>query len=233
MQILKDIYMVSGNVYGTDANVYVIDVGKELVLIDSGLSENYIERIKSTLSYWGLEKKPITHAFFTHCHFDHAGNAAYFEKHGAVLYAEKNDAEAMMNGDDRTLGYAFNGLVFPCCKKVKVIGGGDKIPIGNICITVIPVPGHTKGSLLFYCEKDGKRVLFVGDFMTVKGNCDDAVLGWNGSPDYDAESYLKSTKMVKDRVLADVLLCGHGIPCLKEGYRLLNMLYKEALVNLR
>lgn len=232
MQLIQDVYLAAGAAYGENANVYVVDAGKELVLIDSGFDESQRKTVESTLELWSLSGLPVSHVFFTHAHFDHSGNARYFEEKGAVLHAGSNDADAMMCGDDRTIGYAFMGREFEACNHVEKIEGQQEFAVGNIRLEAIPVPGHTEGSMIFRMQKNGKFIVFAGDFLVVKGTCEDAQLGWNGGPDYDGEEYFQSIKRVKD-LENDILLPGHGLPCMRKGRSLFNMLYKEALVNLR
>ncbi len=232
MQILRNLYLAAGSFFGQDSNVYLIDAGGELVLIDCGLDERHIASIEETIRYWGLADLPLKHVFITHCHFDHAGNARSFEEKGAKLYAGKEDAAEIMTGGECTIGFAFHGKKFQPCERVETVNDGERFSIGNVVIEAIAVPGHTRSSVLYRAEIDGKKVVFAGDFVFVKGNCEDATLGWNGSPDYDEKAYFQSIRKVQS-LEADVLLCGHGIPCLKDGSTILNMLYKEALVNLR
>lgn len=232
MQIAKDIYLAAGGAYGENSNVYIVDTGEGLVLIDCGYDRKQIGTIMEVLSYWGLAELPITHALITHSHFDHTGNARYFEQLGVTLIASPQDGEAIMKGDERTIGYAFMGRKFEACSHVEAIRDGEIFRKGKLELEAVAVPGHTEGSMLYRMKKDGKYILFAGDFLIIKGNCEDAELGWDGGVDYDRNSYLESIRHAKD-METDILLPGHGLPCLKNGYAMLQMLYKEALTHLR
>lgn len=232
MQIVKDIYLAAGAVYGENANVYAINAGSEIILIDCGYDKNQVTTIKQSLRDWNLSDLPITHAFITHSHFDHTGNARYFEQNGVKLHASREDADAIMKGDDRTIGYAFMGRKFERCEDVTLLTDEEITQIGNIQIESFHVPGHTAGSMLFRVKMNEKYILFAGDFLIIKGTCEDAILGWNGGFDYDRTSYLESINRAKD-IEADILLPGHGLVCMKNGSAILNMLYKEGLVHLR
>lgn len=232
MQIIQDVYQVAGAAYGENSNVYAIDTGEGIVLIDSGYDLLQMSTIKESLKNWNLGSKPITHVFITHSHFDHTGNAHFFENEGSILHAGNEDAQAMMNGDERTIGFAFRGKVFPKCKEVKPVTDGEIFRIGNCSIECFCVPGHSMGTVIYRIRKNDKYVMFVGDYVLIKGNCEDAILGWNGGPDYNEAEYLKSIRRTKD-IEADILLCGHGLPCMRNGSDILNLLYKEALVNFK
>ena len=107
MQLLRDIYRISGADYGENGNVYAVNCGDEIVLIDSGYDEIQQETAMRSLAYWGLSDIPITGVLFTHCHLDHTGNAGFYEKKGARLYAGEADADAIMKFDDRCIEFGF------------------------------------------------------------------------------------------------------------------------------
>ena len=66
-----------------------------MVLIDTGLDETDRIQIQETMKTWGLEKRQISDVFLTHAHFDHAGNAFWFEKAGAHVWAGEADADSI------------------------------------------------------------------------------------------------------------------------------------------
>ena len=95
--IFPDIYLLSGFPFQIHQNVYGIDFPEEnrMVLIDTGLDETDRIQIQETMKTWGLEKRQISDVFLTHAHFDHAGNAFWFEKAGAHVWAGEADADSI------------------------------------------------------------------------------------------------------------------------------------------
>ena len=96
MKSIPPVNKVTG--YGT-GNVYIIEDEDELVLIDTGVPQDYmllVDRIKSL----GRSPVEVAHIFLTHFHVDHAGSAAAFRRlsHCSV-YAHEADVP-FIQGDD-------------------------------------------------------------------------------------------------------------------------------------
>mgnify|MGYP003379101524 FL=1 len=74
------------------------------------------------------------------------------------------------------------------------------------------MPGHSRGSLAFLVEIDGKKALVTGDaFWTVPVPPRDEVdveLGYRGSRDFSRQDYLRSVKRISELDF-DLLLPGH------------------------
>lgn len=198
--------------HGTNSNTYAVRAGDKLLLFDAGCTEYQFDIMQDTLKFWGLEKLPVTHAFITHSHFDHAGNSHLWKKQGAKIYAGPSDAEGIETGDRRTIGHMFN-LTFTPCKVDETLSDGRQMGFDGVTITALHMPGHSAGSMMFQIEAAGQKLLVMGDFLSLSpaGPKDDVELslGWTGGPDYSNNAYLKSLK----RALAfntDILLPGHG-----------------------
>ena len=85
----------------------------------------------------------------------------------------------------------------------KYLADDDVIEFGEHVFTVIPTPGHTPGSVFFYCKEEG--IAFSGDtlFRMSIGRTD-FELG-------DFDEIIKSLKSLKDKMPLDtVILPGHG-----------------------
>ncbi len=234
MQIIKDVYQLCGSPYGLAravSNCYAVKGQDSVILIDSGVDENQLNIIDANMKYWGLDKFPVSHLLITHSHFDHSGNAHVFKERGAVVYAGPGDAEGIEKGDDRTIGYAFN-RTFPVCKVDTVLKDGDVIQAGGLEFKVIHMPGHTAGSLIFSIEMEGRLIFFTGDVINISAECDEALLGWNGSVDYDKAAYFQSITKIKD-MEPDIILGGHFDNCLIDSGRIIKNAYLKALLELR
>lgn len=77
------------------------------------------------MKIWGLEKRRISDVFLTHAHFDHAGNAFWFEKNGARIWAGEADAASIENGDEHTIAFAY-GKNFQSVRKWSGLRMGKK-----------------------------------------------------------------------------------------------------------
>jgi len=231
MQIIKDVFLVSGFPYARHPNVYAVKGRDGLILVDTGLDEGDLEIINENIEYWGLSDYPISHVLITHEHFDHCGNAHIFKKKGARIVAGLEDAEAIETGDDRTIGYAFHKEFIPCKVDIKVVDG-DIIDAAGLMFGVIHVPGHTPGSVFYKLELDGKTIFFTGDAIRVGTNCESAFTGWSGGIDYDMNRYFESIRKVA-KLKPNIILAGHWQPCLKDGWKILQKVYTKVLLDWR
>jgi len=232
MLIFPSIYLLSGNSYGLHQNVYALDIPEKnrLILFDTGLDQEDLAVIKETMHILSLENRTISHVFLTHSHFDHAGNAHYFQKSGARIYAGAGDAHGIEMGNEQTISYAY-AKEFTPCPITQPLQDGDVIPVSDkLSVRCYHVPGHTEGSMVYGFEVNGRSVLVTGDFLQVDMNKNEAVLGVRVSEDYDYQMYKASLKKMLG-VKCDIVLGGHYQPCLRNGYQKLNEAYREILVN--
>lgn len=231
MRLTEHVYLLSGFAYGLHPNVYGIDTREGIILIDTGLNEEDLICISDRLREWRLENKQIIAVLITHAHFDHSGNAHAFRRGGARICAGDGDAQGIELGDDRTIAYTYS-MEFPPCQVDEVLRDNQRISFGGIEFECIHVPGHSRGSMAYAAQIDGKSVLFTGDFIQAKENMQIAKLGFSGGEDYDPQSYLSSLNKIRRR-RPDIVLGGHHQPCLVDGWKILNKAYTYALANWR
>lgn len=232
MMIFPDIYLLSGFPFQIHQNVYGIDFPEEnrMVLIDTGLDETDRIQIQETMKTWGLEKRQISDVFLTHAHFDHAGNAFWFEKAGAHVWAGEADADSIEKGDDHTIFFAY-GKPFPTCQRVRRLKDSEKILLSDSCkLNCFHTPGHTKGSMCYEFVGKGKRILFTGDFLQAGEEDGSVRMGIRVDPGYSFKEYLSSVKKMMN-VESKAVLPGHFRPYLKPAFGLMQAAYRELLVN--
>ena len=208
MMIFPDIYLLSGFPFQIHQNVYGIDFPEEnrMVLIDTGLDETDRIQIQETMKTWGLEKRQISDVFLTHAHFDHAGNAFWFEKAGAHVWAGEADADSIEKGDDHTIFFAY-GKPFPTCQRVRRLKDSEKILLSDSCkLNCFHTPGQAG-------EEDGS-----------------VRMGIRVDPGYSFKEYLSSVKRMMN-VESKAVLPGHFRPYLKPAFGLMQAAYRELLVN--
>jgi len=224
MQVTDHVYLLSGAGYGQVGNVYAILNEEKLFLIDAGKDQPALDIIKESLVDHHLDRYPITHVLLTHMHLDHSGNAWYFREQGAKIMISEEDAHGVENG-----GVAVNDYgIFPFypCKVDEFIRDGETMNINGVEITAMLVPGHTNGGMFFMFEIDGKTMCATGDtVLPLPGEFDrgfEASLGWMGSSELDGDLYIQGlTKALS--IKCDILLCGHGVPVMKNGDHIIRM----------
>ncbi|MCR5312975.1 MAG: MBL fold metallo-hydrolase [Bacteroidaceae bacterium] len=145
-------------------NCYIAnDETKETVIIDCGcFSENEWAPIKRYIKENDLK---VVHLLNTHLHFDHAlGIPFAYKEYG--LKPEANTADlSIYNGIAEQIEMFIGAkIAFPQMPSLeKNLRDGEIITFGNHKFMVIQTPGHTPGSICFYCENEA--VLFSGDTL--------------------------------------------------------------------
>ena len=156
--ILKRIRVHAGE-QGLLTNSYIVydENKKEAMVVDPGGEP---EKIIEVLDILGIEE--LKYIFVTHCHADHIVgiNELKRAKKGKILIS-RDDAEGLYN-DQISLAYYIK-IENPELEADSRIDDGDLIHVGDIEFKVIATPGHTKGGVSLYCEKE--RLVFTGDTM--------------------------------------------------------------------
>lgn len=218
MKINRNIYWLSGAPFVQTANVFAIEHGDGVVLIDCE-KESSIAGLDEQLRYWDLFDK-VTHVLVTHHHHDHAGNAKLFQDRGAIIMAPAIDAPRIAIGGfyDTPLPEAIfkTMMSYTPCKVDRELADGEEFVIGSLTFRAIAMPGHTAGSMFYETVVEGKTVLVTGDVTFPSGGLGtDAELCWKDATDYCSRDYVES--LVKAASLQpDILLGGHNFPVLRK-----------------
>ncbi len=174
---------------GYSCNVFAIDHGSEIWLVDVGTYAMF--KFKLLLRYMrkdGLEPKDITKVFITHAHPDHiAALPKLLKITNADVYIHQGDSDLLKGGYDafwddqyNTIGnmrkefYFFKKKTalrfsnFPMGKLPKIqdftiLDDGQVINGPKYNIQALHTPGHTNGHLSFYLPQ--KKALFCGDLI--------------------------------------------------------------------
>lgn len=155
--ILKRLQVKTAQV-GLLTNSYIIcdDEKKEAIVIDPGGEP---EKIAETLDILGAEIKYI---FLTHCHADHIGGISELKRlKGGKILVSRADSEGLYNKDINLAEYI--NMEVPELEADSRVDDEDLIHIGNMEFKVLATPGHTKGGLCLYSEKQG--LVFTGDTL--------------------------------------------------------------------
>lgn len=197
-----------------ETNCYLYSNGKkECIIIDPGGDES---RIIAGVNMLKMVPAGIA---LTHGHFDHTGAVGklkgLYRKEGIELpvaiheadrqylgrKAEKTNREALHNlgvGDPEEFAALFSDLPDPDV----LLREGDRV--FNTPLQVIETPGHTRGGVCFYGEKEG--ILFSGDTLFFMG------IGRTDLPGGDEKTLLHS---IRSRLLVlppeTRVFPGHGL----------------------
>jgi glyoxylase-like metal-dependent hydrolase (beta-lactamase superfamily II) len=180
VKINDHLYVVGGGDYGynlsnqLDANVYVLDAGDELWMIDAGFDGG--ERVLKNMRADGLDLNRVTKLFVTHSHADHAGALAYMREslddHLQICISERA-APAVRVADEEVIGlrwaksFGFYPSDFtwePCDIDVELTHN-QAAKSGDFELTAIETDGHCNGHLNFLVTGNGSSYLFSGDHV--------------------------------------------------------------------
>lgn len=183
---------------GLLTNSYIIcdEKTKEAMVIDPGGEP---ERIEETLDILEANLKYI---FITHCHADHIGGVAELKRRkGGKILISRDDSEGLYNEEINLADYI--NMEKPELEADSRIDDEDLIHVGNIEFKVIATPGHTKGGVCLYSEKQG--LVFTGDTL---------FSGTWGRTDLPTGSFVEIINSITNRLMPlpddTIVYPGHG-----------------------
>lgn len=174
----------------------------EAVIIDAGcLFPKEEQQLSNFIEKEGLH---VTHQLATHLHLDHIFGTAFVEKTwGAVLEAHEADEFWRANLQQRAAQFGLQLEIPDPAPIGKVLKEGDSISVGSYTLEAIHVPGHSPGSLVYYCAEMG--CLFGGDVLFKNGI---------GRTDLEQGNYQLLIEGIKSKLLTlppdTIVCCGHG-----------------------
>lgn len=144
-------------------NCYVVsDETKECVVIDCGA---FYEKEQKTIAQY-IEAQGLKPVDFiaTHGHVDHHfGDQFVYEEYGLKVKVHRADAFLMQLLQEQAEAFAGVKLSDDFPNVGEYLNLDDTISFGTHQFTLIETPGHTPGSVFFYCQDE--HVAFSGDTL--------------------------------------------------------------------
>lgn len=227
MKLTKDVYLVGSGALGMnltdpfDCNIFLLDGGDELAIIDSG-SGMGIDEILQNVEKNGFSLDQLTYLILTHAHADHAGGAKQLvDRIGVKVIAPRIAADYLERGDELAINLeiAKKAGIYPpdyrfqACEVNQVVQEGDEIRVGKHVLQVIETPGHCAGHVCYFMKTDEKVYLFAGDVVFFGGRISVQYIN-----DCNVLEYGNSIMKLKD-LQVDCLLPGHELVVLKQGQK--------------
>jgi metallo-beta-lactamase class B len=156
-------FKILGNLYyvGTyDLAVYLLTTREGSILINTGIN-NSVAPIRANIESLGLKFSDIKLLLATHGHWDHvAGMAEVKRLTGARMAMQEDDADMLESGGSADYRYPNGrGAIYEPVKVDQRLKDGDKVRLGEVELTVLHHPGHTKGStsFMYTTQEAGRR----------------------------------------------------------------------------
>jgi glyoxylase-like metal-dependent hydrolase (beta-lactamase superfamily II) len=141
--------------------------GEKPALIDTGPA-NTADNVIAALTGLGVEH--LDSIVLSHVHFDHSGGAGRLAERypGATVYVHEqgvnhltdprslaDSAETVWDGKAETLF----GMPRPVpAERIRTIGDGDTIDLGDRTVEAIATPGHTRAHMVFFDQATGAMI---------------------------------------------------------------------------
>lgn len=199
-------------------NCYVInDETKECVIIDCGaLTEAEQNTIITYIREEGL--KPV-HNLGTHGHLDHHfGDAAILSAFNLQPEVAEGDKVLMQHPREAALQMLGMDLNIDLPAGNLKLTGNEEVKFGSHTFKIIRTPGHSPGSVSFYCAEE--NVLFTGDTL-FKGSI--GRTDFPGGSMFQIISSLRELAQLPDKT---IVYPGHG-PQTSIGFELAHNPYMD------
>ena len=154
--------------YRSSLQNFVIDTGKEVILVDTGTPEDFPEQIVDdktqifmgnkianyvdALKKVGYEPSQVSKILITHKHADHTGALKHFPN--AKIYASREESKAAELNFKNVVPVDFTDGAYKNFKKSQKIADG---------VYYIEAVGHTKGNSIVIVEDGDLNYLIHGD----------------------------------------------------------------------
>jgi glyoxylase-like metal-dependent hydrolase (beta-lactamase superfamily II) len=180
---------------------------KRAAVIDPGGEPG---RILATIDHYDLQVEII---LLTHGHLDHAGGARALKEEMNRGRAAKGEAPVELVGPDARDAFLLDGIE-ESARNFGVTGllnvrpdrwltEGETVPMGDMRLRVLHVPGHTPGHIVFINDAD--RFAIIGDVL---------FRGGVGRTDFPYGDHAALIDGIKTKLLPlgdDItFVCGHG-----------------------
>ncbi len=155
----QDPFRVHGNTWyvGTEGlSSILVETGDGLILIDGGLPQS-AALIDANIRELGFDPLDIKAILVSHVHYDHAGGVNALQRLSrATVYTSDNGVTPLSTGrlqeSDPQYVAGTGQVSFPAAKNVVAVADGNSISVGEVAVTAIYTPGHTRNSVSWTWE---------------------------------------------------------------------------------
>jgi len=188
----------ANNMIDIAARSLLIEDGKRLILIDTGLGTKQSEKFFNYYYQWGdhsldkslakngFHRDDITDVFMTHLHFDHCGGSIEWNKDrtayqpafkNATFWTNENHWQwaAQPNVREKASFLKENLLPMKESGQLKFVlpgpkGGASLVKHTELGFDILFVDGHTEKMMIPYINYKGKTLVFMADLVPTVGH---------------------------------------------------------------
>jgi hydroxyacylglutathione hydrolase len=202
-----------------DCNIYLINGGGELALVDAGTGLD-LEEVVANICADGYDPIRLHYLLLTHGHYDHSGGARTLRDRfsltvvGSPLtrqWLESADAGGIGLRAAQAAGLYPGEISLAACPVERTVLDGDILQVGDLSVQVVETPGHAGGHLSYLLQ--GDQALFSGDCIFAGGRIILQNLPDCSLPDTTASLRKLATLPV------EMLFPGHGLFAVRRGHR--------------
>jgi glyoxylase-like metal-dependent hydrolase (beta-lactamase superfamily II) len=177
---------------------------KEAIVIDPGMNSIEITQV--------VEDYKVKYILNTHGHFDHIGGNTFVKsRDNAQLVIHKADAEMLIDPNKNLSQYFGMEPIISIPANILLEDESMEFCIGDSKLSVLYVPGHSEGSVAYYCEKE--KSLFAGDLIF------SATIGRIDLPGGNLKKIKESVKKVLKLPDDTLVYPGHEEPFLLSDFK--------------
>lgn len=150
-----------GNEY-EECTYVMSDETLEAVIIDCGVL--IPRKRQELLAFIEQNRLQPVRLLMTHAHHDHAyGNDLIHDRYGLLPEVHEGDRVLMTRQLPRRIAELHKDYPYDIPMPEHYLTDGETITFGTHSLQVIHVPGHSPGSVTFYCAEEG--IAFTGDTL--------------------------------------------------------------------
>ena len=150
-----------GNEY-EECSYVMFDETREAVIIDCGVL--IPRKRKDLLEFIEQNRLQPVRLLLTHAHHDHVyGNDLIHDRYGLLPEVHEDDRVLMTRQLPRRIAELHKDYPYDIPMPEHYLTDGETITFGTHRLQVIHVPGHSPGSVVFYCAEEG--IAFTGDTL--------------------------------------------------------------------